>query len=113
MNNATNRASAIPQSDLPAGAVVLTATVKALPGQEAAVRQALLNMVAPSRSEAGCLCYNLHESKDESGLFIFYEQWASQAAFDAHVETPHFRGLDSQIEGRTEPPLLAFQTLLG
>ena len=103
----------IPQSRVPAGAVVLTATVKALPGQEAAVRQALLELVAPSRSEPGCLCYNLHESKDETGLFIFYEQWASQAAFDAHVETPHFLGLDAKIEGRTEPAVLAFQTLLG
>ena len=85
----------IPQSDLghsaiarARGAVVLTATVKALPGQEAAVRQALLELVAPSRSEPGCLCYNLHESEDETGLFIFYEQWASQAAFDAHVQPP-------------------------
>ncbi len=109
----SNLASDIPQSHLPVGAVVLTATVKSLAGHEAAVRQALLEMVGPSRSEAGCLCYNLHESKDQAGLFIFYEQWASQAAFDAHVETPHFRGLDAKIEGRTEPPLLAFQTLLG
>ena len=106
-------ASAIPQSQIPAGAVVLTATVKALPGQEAVVRQALLELVQPSRNESGCLCYNLHESKDEAGLFIFYEQWANQAAFNSHVETPHFLGLDAKIEGRTEPPVLAFQTLLG
>jgi quinol monooxygenase YgiN len=104
--------SAIPQSRLTAGAVVLTATVKALPGHEAAVRAALLELVAPSRSEPGCRCYNLHEAKDEPGLFIFYEQWADQAAFDAHLRTPHFVGLDAKIEGRTEPPVLAFQTLL-
>ncbi len=106
-------ASAIPPSRVPAGAVVLTATVKALPGQEAAVRQALLDLVVPSRSEPGCLCYNLHEAKDEAGLFVFYEQWASQTAFQTHVETPHFQGLNAKIDGRTEPPVLAFQTLLG
>lgn len=105
--------SAIPQSRVPAGAVVLTATVKAMPGQEAAVRAALLELVAPSRSEPGCLCYNLHEAKDQPGLFIFYEQWADQAAFDDHCQTPHFTGLDAKIDGRTEPPVLAFQTLLG
>jgi quinol monooxygenase YgiN len=98
---------------VPEGAVVLTATVKALPGHEAAVRQVLLDLVAPSRSEPGCLCYNLHESKDEPGLFLFYEQWASQAALDTHMATPHFLGLGVKIEGRTEPPVLAFQTLLG
>jgi quinol monooxygenase YgiN len=112
MENDAMPSSPIPRSHVPAGAVVLTATVKALPGQEAAVRTALLELVAPSRSESGCLCYNLHESMEVAGTFIFYEQWASQAAFDSHVQTPHFLGLDAKIEGRTEPPVLAFQTLL-
>ncbi len=105
--------SVVPSPQLPHGAVVLTATVKALAGQEAVIRAALLDMVAPSRSEPGCICYNLHESNDEPGLFIFYEQWTDQAAFDFHLETPHFLGLDAKIDGRTEPPVLAFQTLLG
>jgi quinol monooxygenase YgiN len=105
--------SVIPRGQLPPGAVVLTATVKAHAGQEAAVRAALLEMVAPSRSEPGCICYNVHESKEQPGLFIFYEQWADQAAFDFHFKTPHFLGLDAKLAGRTEPPVLAFQTLLG
>ena len=114
MSNASNSgASAIPQGQPPVGAIVLTATVKALPGHEAAVRQALIDMVAPSRNEPGCLCYNLHVAKEDAGLFIFYEQWASQAAFDFHVETPHFLGLDAKLAGKVEPPVLAFQTMLG
>jgi len=115
VDNAANPtpASAVPRPHVPVGAVVLTATVKALPGHEAAVRKALLDLVGPSRGEPGCLCYNLHESTDTPGLFIFYEQWASQAAFDTHVQSPHFLGLDAKIEGRTEPAVLAFQALLG
>jgi len=105
-------ASPIPQPHLPPGAVVLTAAVKALPGQEAAVRAVLLELVAPSRGDPGCLCYNLHEAKDEPGRFIFYEQWADQASLDAHFQTPHLAGLDAKLNGRTEPPVLAFQTLL-
>jgi quinol monooxygenase YgiN len=105
--------SPIPQSRVPAGAVVLTATVKALPGQESAVRAALLELVAPSRAEPGCLCYNLHVSKDEPGLFIFYEQWADQAAFDAHCKTPHFIDVVFKLKDFAELPVLAFQTMLG
>jgi quinol monooxygenase YgiN len=105
--------TAVPSAQLPHDAVVLTATVRALPGQESVVRSALLDMVGPSRMEPGCLCYNLHESNDEPGLFVFYEQWSDQAALDAHFETPHFLNLDPKIDGRTEPPVLAFQTLLG
>ncbi len=104
--------SAVPQPRLPAEAVVLTATLKALRGQEDAVRAALLEMVVPSRSEPGCICYNLHEAENERGLFIFYEQWADQAAFDAHLQTPHFLGLDAKIGGRAEPPVLAFYRML-
>jgi quinol monooxygenase YgiN len=115
MHVATSKpfAEIVPNGQLPFGAVVLTATVKAFAGQEAVVRSALLDMVAPSRGEPGCICYNLHEANDEPGHFVFYEQWTDQAAFDTHCETPHFLALDAKIDGRTETPVLAFQTLLG
>jgi quinol monooxygenase YgiN len=111
--NSQPASTVVPSVQLPHGAVVLTATIKALAGQESSVRAALLDLVGPSRDEPGCICYNLHESIDEPGLFIFYEQWTDQAAFDAHCETPHFLALDAKIDGRTEPPVLAFQTMLG
>ena len=109
----SSSSSVIPRAQLPPSAIVLTATVEAHAGHEAAIRAALLELVAPSRGEPGCVCYNLHESKEQPGLFIFYEQWADQAAFDFHCKTPYFLGLDAKLAGHTEPPVLAFQTLLG
>ena len=67
-------------SAVPKDAVILTAMVKAKPGQEEAVKEALLSMVEPTRKEPGCLCYNLHQSKADPTQFMFYEQWASQEA---------------------------------
>ena len=65
--NSQPSSSVIPSVELPVGAVVLTATIKALAGQESVVRAALLDLVAPSRDEPGCICYNLHEVAGGAG----------------------------------------------
>jgi quinol monooxygenase YgiN len=86
---------------IPEDAVVLVAQLKAKPGEEEAVKQALLAMVAPTRKEKGCICYNLHQSKTDKSLFAFYEQWTDQAAFDAHGKTPHMAKMRQAIRGKT------------
>jgi quinol monooxygenase YgiN len=88
-------------SNLPEGAVILTAMVKAKAGQEEAVKEALLSLVEPTRKESGCLCYNLHQSKADPAQFMFYEQWASQASLDAHAKSPHMKALGAKLEGKT------------
>ena len=76
-------------AEVPKGAVVLTAMVKAKPGQEEAVKEALLSLVEPTRKEPGCLCYYLHQSKADPTQFMFYEQWASKEDLAAHGKPPH------------------------
>jgi quinol monooxygenase YgiN len=57
---------------------------------------------APTRKEKGCICYNLHQSTDDETKFIFYEQWASQAALDEHMQTDHFKAMQTATEGKLE-----------
>jgi quinol monooxygenase YgiN len=83
-------------------AVILTAIVKAKPGQEDAVKEALLSLVEPTRKEAGCLCYNLHRSKSDPTMFMFYEQWANQEALAAHGKTPHMKALGAKLKDKTD-----------
>jgi quinol monooxygenase YgiN len=75
--------------DLPAGAYAVVAEVRAKPGQEQALRQATLPLVAAVRREPDNLLYFLHEDRESPGHFVFYEIFASQAAFEAHNATPH------------------------
>lgn len=98
---------------VPPGVVILTATVRAKPGEEETVKEALLSLVAPTRQEPGCLCYNLHQSKTEKTRFMFYEQWASQEALDAHGQTPHMKALGGKLKGRTEKGEVVRFELLG
>ena len=89
-------------AEVPKDAVVLTAMVKAKPGQEDAVKEALLSLVEPTRKEAGCLCYNLHQSKADPAQFMFYEQWASKDDLAAHSKSAHMKALGGKLKDKTD-----------
>lgn len=92
----------VAKQEMPKEGVILVAMVKAKPGQEEAVKEALVALVEPTRKEPGCLCYNLHQSKTDKTQFMFYEQWASKEALDAHGKTPHMKALGAKLKDRTE-----------
>ena len=98
--------------DLPEGAVILVAQVKAKPGEEDTVKKAALAMVEPTHKEEGCIVYNLHQSNSDKSQFMFYEQWTSKQALDAHMQTPHMKTMQAAIEGRVEKVEVTFFTLV-
>jgi quinol monooxygenase YgiN len=71
------------------GVVTVVARVAARPGMEARVREELLRLLGPTRGEAGCLNYDLHESADRPGEFMFHENWASAALLEKHLASAH------------------------
>ncbi len=103
----------IAKHDMPKGAVILVATVKAKPGEEDAVKQVLMALVEPTRKEPGCLCYNLHQSTADKTEFMFYEQWANKDALTAHGKTPHMKAVGPGLKGRTESFNVDTYDLLG
>jgi quinol monooxygenase YgiN len=80
--------------------LTLIAHVRAKPGQETGLRQVLEGLVAPTRAEAGCSNYDLHPCHTNPALFVFYENWKSDAHLEAHGHSAHiqsFRKLASEI----------------
>lgn len=71
----------------------ILATVTAKPTATANVAAALQAMIAPSRSEPGCLQYALFASRDTPGTFYLLESYADDAALAAHQTSPHFTAL--------------------
>jgi quinol monooxygenase YgiN len=96
------RAEGVAKSEMPKDGIILTAMVKAKPGQEEALKEVLLALVEPTRKEPGCLCYNLHQSKSDPSMFMFYEQWASKEAIDGHGKTPHMKALGGNLKDKTD-----------
>jgi len=63
----------------------------AKPGMETALAQALGALVAPSRSEAGCINYDLHQDNADPARFLLYENWVSSAALEEHFTMLYLR----------------------
>ena len=77
--------------------VRVAAFLHAKPGSEGEVRRAALACVAPTRAEAGNLAYDLTVDAQDPSLFVFVEHWASQAALDEHMQTPHLKALSAAV----------------
>ena len=74
-------------------AYVICATWKAKPGEEAAVVALLDQVSRASVEEPGCLLFWVHRSIEDPSTFLLYEQYASEAAFQAHAASDHVRRL--------------------
>ena len=73
--------------------LTVVATFQAKPGKEAELRAALMGLLAPTRKEAGCLNYDVHQATDNPAKFLFHENWTSKAHLDAHLQSPHIKAL--------------------
>jgi quinol monooxygenase YgiN len=87
------------------GKVTVIAYHRARPGQEKALREALLAVCGPTRAEKGCLNYDLHDSPEEPGVLVFLENWQSKADLDAHLASAHIDAFRAIAPGLlAEPP---------
>jgi quinol monooxygenase YgiN len=71
--------------------LTVIANMKAKPGKEQELRQALEALIEPTSREDGYVNYDLHQAVDDPGVFYFYENWESAQALDAHLSTPHLK----------------------
>ncbi|MET1067343.1 MAG: putative quinol monooxygenase [Pseudomonas prosekii] len=65
------------------------ATLIAKPGQQDALEQHLRALLAPTRVEAGCGQYDLHQDLANPLAFYMIEQWSSDEALQAHDASAH------------------------
>lgn len=61
------------------------------------VKEEMLRMIEPTRQEAGCIEYRLHQDKLEPALFLFYENWESTAHLESHLNSPHYKNYVAAI----------------
>ena len=84
----------------PAAAIklVITAAVEIQPDKVEQFCLATDSLIINSRAEAGCISYSLYRSATEANRFFFFEEWADQAAIDAHFATPHFKDFGKLLD---------------
>lgn len=77
--------------------LIIVATITAHSGSELLVRSALDQIVPPSRAEAGCIRYDLHQDLGDPATFVMLEAWDDAEALARHEATPHFLELVKTI----------------
>ena len=82
----------------------LTVVAKVVARKDSVERVAaeLLKLLAPTRNEAGCIEYRLHQDRENPAVFIFYENWESEACLAGHMESGHFKNYVSAVAGLLE-----------
>jgi quinol monooxygenase YgiN len=94
--------------------VTVLARIKAKKGMEGKVRQELLSLLGPTRSEKGCLNYDLHCSKEDKSQFIFYENWVSKKDLDEHLTMPYMKAfMEKAHEFLSEPAEITLWEKIG
>jgi quinol monooxygenase YgiN len=78
--------------------LTIVAKVVAKAEHVARVRDELLKLVDPTRNEAGCISYTLHQDNDDPAVFLFYETWENMERLEAHMRTEHFLNYVAAVE---------------
>lgn len=79
--------------------VAVVAEVNAKPEFIEDVKRECIALVEPSRSEKGCLSYDLHQDIHDPRHFVFVESWEGIEDIESHLESPHAINFDEKTLG--------------
>jgi quinol monooxygenase YgiN len=69
------------------------------------LKTVLFDLAAASREEDGCNAYKVFQSQTNPLEFVCYESWASDAALEKHMTTPHVaQAFEKGVPLLAEPP---------
>jgi quinol monooxygenase YgiN len=74
-------------------AYVVSAHWRAKEGKAERLAELIEELAPPSRAEPGNLFYQAQRAVDDPQLFYLYEQYADEAAYEAHMASEHFTRL--------------------
>jgi quinol monooxygenase YgiN len=85
--------------------LIIFARFYARQGNEGAVAQTLIDVLAPSREEPGCLSIQAFQSTRDPRLFYIHSRWKDGAAFEHHASLPHTLRFVEHVEPLIDHPL--------
>jgi quinol monooxygenase YgiN len=84
----------------------------ARPSEEDAVLSTLLEVLAPTREEPGCLSIHAFRSVHDPRLFYIHSSWSDEAAFESHTSLAHTVRFIQRIEPLIDHPVEVARTAL-
>ena len=84
--------------------VTVTAHIKAKKDLEENLKKELLTLIEPTRSETGCITYDLYHDQQNKSHFMFYESWENKSDLEQHLQKPYIKSfMDRADELLAEP----------
>jgi quinol monooxygenase YgiN len=93
--------------------LTIVANIHAKPDQAELVRSELEKLIPLTRAEEGCVQYDLHLNNSDPAHFLFFENWATRDAFEAHMKTAHIAGYLEATEGAVDQFIVKEMTKIG
>ena len=81
---------------------VCVSTFIAKDGKESELQQALYVLIEPTRQEAGCLRYELHQNIENPKEFTMIEKFKDLDAFYSHGNQPYLQNFKKIVPGLTD-----------
>ncbi|QSJ20531.1 antibiotic biosynthesis monooxygenase [Nostoc sp. UHCC 0702] len=75
------------------------ARVIAFPDKVEELKAVLLELIEPTLQEAGAIKYELLQNESDPTDFTFVEEWSSDEALNAHLQSPHLQAAAAKLEG--------------
>ncbi|MEM1193346.1 MAG: putative quinol monooxygenase [Pseudomonadota bacterium] len=82
--------------------LTITGNILAKADKVELVKSELIKLVETTRSEAGCLQYDLHQDNENPAYFMFYENWESRDLWQTHMNAPHLTAYMAATDGAVE-----------
>ncbi len=77
------------------------------------VKIELEKLINITRSEPGCIQYDLHQDNENPAHFMFYENWQTRELWQTHMNAPHLAVYMAATDGRVEEFILNEMTQVG
>ena len=79
--------------------LTIVAHIRANSDQVDLVKAELEKLIPITRSEKGCIQYDLHQDNDHPTHFMFYENWTTRELWQDHMSSAHLAAFQEATDG--------------
>lgn len=79
--------------------LVIVAKIEAKADKITLVKQELVKLIEPTRKEAGCMQYVLHQDNEQPEVFLFYERWETRELWQVHMGNENLKAFQDATDG--------------
>ena len=93
--------------------LTIVANIHANPDKIDLVKGELEKLIPTTKTENGCIQYDLHQDNSDPAHFMFFEIWESRDLWQEHMKAPHLAAYLQATEGAVANFVVNEMTLVG